>query len=137
MRLSSPIAAIGLIAGGLGQAGCAPASANLAQTPSEGRVCFAARQVDSWAAQGQDTVNIKVRQDYFRLNLAGACPEIQEADRIELVAQGGGSFICLGEPAGARITAFSKVTGPARCQVKTLQRLTPTEVAGLSKTEKP
>ena len=105
--------------------------------PREGRTCFLPRHVDSWAAQGIDTVNLKVHQNYFRLNLAEACPEIQEADRIQLRAKGGGSLVCINEAAQSEITAYSKVTGPRRCLVKTMQRLTPTEVASLSKREKP
>ena len=108
-----------------------------APAPSEGRTCFLPHHVDSWAAQGIDVVNLKVRQDYFRLNLAEACPEIQEADRIQLRAKGGGSLVCVNEAAQSEITAYSKVTGPRRCLVKTMQRLTATEVAGLSKREKP
>jgi hypothetical protein len=108
-----------------------------AAAPSEGRTCFLPRNVDSWAAQGIDVVNLKVHQDYFRLNLAEACPEIQEADRIQLRAKGGGSLVCVNEAAQSEITAYSKVTGPRRCLVRTMQRLTSTEAAGLSKREKP
>jgi hypothetical protein len=102
-----------------------------------GRTCFLPRHVDSWAAQGIDAVNIRVNQDYFRLNLAEACPEIQEADRIQLRAKGGGSLVCIHETAQSEITAYSKVTGPRRCLVKTMDRLTGAEVASLSKREKP
>ncbi|HET9161552.1 MAG TPA: hypothetical protein VFN88_13155 [Caulobacteraceae bacterium] len=103
-----------------------------------GRTCFLSRNVESWAPQGIDAVNIKVHEDYFRLNLAEACPEIQEADRIKLAPRGGGtSLICLHEAANAEVTAFSKVTGPRRCLVRDIVRLTPTEVASLSKREKP
>jgi hypothetical protein len=113
------------------------AVATAAPAPGEGRTCFLPRHVDSWAAQGADVVNLKVHQDYFRLELAEACPEIQEADRIQLRAKGGGSLVCVNEAAQSEITAYSKVTGPRRCLVKTMQRLTAAEVAGLSKREKP
>jgi hypothetical protein len=116
---------------------CAFAVTAAAPPANEGRTCFLPRHVDSWAAQGIDVVNLKVHQDYFRLNLAEACPEIQEADRIQLRAKGGGSLVCINEAAQSEITAYSKVTGPRRCLVKTMQRLTAAEVAGLSKREKP
>lgn len=109
-----------------------------AETQREPRTCFVPRQVDSFAAQDIDVVNIKVRQDYFRLRLAAACPEIQESDRIQLIPRGGGSsFICLNETANAVVVAYSKVTGPRRCDVKIVERLTPTEVAALPRKEKP
>jgi hypothetical protein len=120
-------------------AACAPGNQDLAAGPREDRTCFISRNVDSWAAQGIDVVNLKVHQDYFRLNLAEACPEIQEADRIRLNARAGGgsSFICVGEVAAAEVTAYSKVTGARRCLVHDMQRLTPTEVASLGRSEKP
>ncbi|MDB5453909.1 MAG: hypothetical protein JWO33_2487 [Caulobacteraceae bacterium] len=120
---------------GLSLGACAPASQDMAAT-RQGRTCILSRQVDSWAAQGIDVVNVKVNQDYFRLNLAEACPEIQEADRIRLNGRGT-SFICVGEAAAAEVTAYSKVTGPKRCLVRDMQRLTSAEVASLSKSEKP
>jgi hypothetical protein len=134
----------GLKAGAAALAACvltvssAPMPSTAAPTqPREGRTCILPRHVESWAAQGIDTVNIKVNQDYFRLSLAEACPEIQEADRIQLRAKGGGSLVCVDEAAQSEITAFSKVTGPRRCLVRTMQRLTPTDVASLSRKEKP
>ena len=39
--------------------------------------------------------------------------------------------------AAADVTAYSKVTGPKRCLVHDMQRLTPTDVASLSRSEKP
>lgn len=115
---------------------CAPTTQQVATTSGEGRTCFLERQVDSFAAQGIDVVNIKVLDDYFRLTLAEACPEIQEADRIQLVPRTRG-MICVNQPADSTVVAYSKVTGPRRCLVKTMQRLTPTEVASLPAKEKP
>jgi hypothetical protein len=117
--------------------GLAPTASPLAADAGGAHACFLSRNVDSWAPQGIDTVNIRVNQDYFRLNLAEACPEIREADRIGLAARGGGAFICLNEAANAVVTAFSKATGPRRCLVRDMQRLTPAEVASLSEKEKP
>jgi hypothetical protein len=107
-------------------------------SPTAGRTCVLARQVESFAAQGIDVVNIRdVRGAYFRLSLAEACPEIQESDRIQLISRGGGSFICTDEAANSTVIAYSKVTGPRRCLVKVMDKLTPEQVAGLGKNEKP
>jgi hypothetical protein len=120
-------------------AASAPTVSHSADTPRDPpRTCFTPREVDSFAAQDIDVVNIRVRQDYFRINLAEPCPEIQESDRIQLLPRGGGtSFICLREAANAVVVAYSKVTGPRRCDVRTVERLTPTEVAALPRKEKP
>jgi hypothetical protein len=136
VRISVGVVIAGL---SLSMAVGAPGKDKAAADAREGRTCFVSRHVDSWAAQGIDTVNVKVNQDYFRLKLAEACPEIQEADRIKLTSRAGGGtvFICVGEIAAAEVTAYSKATGPRRCLVHDMQRLTPTEVASLSKAEKP
>jgi hypothetical protein len=118
-------------------AGCAPMADQASASAERGHTCFLPRQVDSFAAQGIDTVNLRHNRDYWRLNLAEQCPEIQESDAIRVIARGGGSFVCTGEPANAEVLAISKVTGPRRCLVRNVEKLTPTEVASLSRKEKP
>lgn len=115
-----------------------PSASHIANQPPEPRACVLPRLVDSFAAQGIDVVNIKAKSDYYRLALAEACPEIQESDRIQLIPRGGGtSFVCVNEAANATVVAYSKVTGPKRCMVKTMQHLTAVEVAALPAKEKP
>jgi hypothetical protein len=118
-------------------AGCAPLEEQASTAGSRGRTCFLPRQVDSFAAQDITIVNLRHNQDYYRLNLAENCPEIQEADAIRVIPRGGGSFVCVGETANAEVLAISKVTGPRRCLVRDVHKLTPTEVASLSRKEKP
>ena len=131
-RAFLPLAATALLAG------CAPTYQEAsAAADAPGRACFLPRQVDSFAAQGITTVNIRQSRNYYRLNLAENCPEIQEADAIRVLPRGGGSFVCVGEAAPAEVLAVSKVTGPRRCMVHDVQKLTATEVASLSRKEKP
>lgn len=136
MRPFRPIAIAALSAGAL-ISGCAPINQQASGSETKGRVCFLSRQVDSFAAQDITVVNLRHNRDYYRLNLAENCPEIQEADAIRVIPRGGGSFVCVGETANAEVLALSKVTGPRRCLVRDVQKLTPTEVAGLSRREKP
>ena len=118
-------------------AGCAPTAQEASAADAPGRVCFLPRLVDSFAAQGINAVNVRQSRNYYRLNLAENCPEIQEADAIRVLPRGGGSFVCVGEAAPAEVLAISKVTGPRRCLVHDVQKLTATEVASLSRKEKP
>jgi hypothetical protein len=131
-----PIATAVLCAG-VFIAGCAPIDEQASAAGTRGGTCFLPRQVDSFAAQDITIVNLRHNQDYYRLNLAENCPEIQEADAIRVIPRGGGSFVCVGETANAEVLAISKVTGPRRCLVHDVQKLTPTEVASLSRKEKP
>ena len=118
-------------------AACAPTTREASAAEGPGRVCFLPRLVDSFAAQGINAVNVRQARNYYRLNLAENCPEIQESDAIRVLPRGGGSFVCVGEAAPAEVLAVSKVTGPRRCLVHDVQKLTATQVASLSRKEKP
>ena len=118
-------------------AGCTPLADHASAAADAGRACFLPRQIDSFAAQGIDRVNLRHNQDYYRLNLAENCPEIQESDAIRVRSRTGSSFVCAGEAASAEVVAMSKVTGPRRCLIRDVQKLDPTEVASLSGQEKP
>lgn len=115
-----------------------PACAAAPADRTAGRTCVLARQVESFAAQGIDAVNIRdQRGNFFRLTFAGACPEIQESNRIQLISRGGGSFICTDEALNSTVIAHSTVTGRRRCLVKVMEQLTPEQVAALGKNERP
>jgi hypothetical protein len=137
--MSPPIIRIATIAlsAGVLVAGCAPVNEQASAASAGARSCFLPRQVDSFAPQGITVVNLRHNQEYYRLNLAENCPEIQESDAIRVIPRGVGSFVCVGETANAEVLAVSKVVGPKRCLVHDVQKLTPTEVASLSKKEKP
>ena len=86
------------------------------------------------AAQGDRLVNLRVGvKDYFQLELMGPCPDVDWTQKIALVSRGG-STICSG--LDAEIVTPSPI-GPQKCPVKSVRKLTPTEVATLPKGAKP
>ena len=135
--MSPKFTPIAFLAAAMLVAGCTPVAEQASTAAGAGRTCFLPRQIDSFAAQGIDRVNVRHNQDYYRLTLAENCPEIQESDAIRVRSRTGSSFVCAGEAASAEVVAMSKVTGPRRCLVRDVQKLDPTEVASLSRQEKP
>lgn len=126
IRLAIPILAAAALAG------CA--SDETATPRADGQKCFWANNVQSFAAQGDDVVNLRVgMRDYYRLELMGPCPDVDWATRIALDSRGSSS-ICTG--LDATIIAPSP-TGPQRCPVRTVRKLTAEEVKALPKGAKP
>ena len=114
--------------------GVAAVTSAAAQQPSSARQCFWSHQVNSFAAQGDRLVNLRVGvKDYFQLELMGPCPDVDWTQKIALVSRGG-STICSG--LDAEIVTPSPI-GPQKCPVKSVRKLTPTEVAALPKGAKP
>lgn len=122
------------LAGGL--AACAgPPGDSPAGAAGEGpRQCFWARNVNSFNAVDESTVNLRVGvKDYYQLELFGPCPDIDWAQKIGLESRGGSS-ICAG--LDAVLIAPSPV-GPQRCHVRTVRRLTPQEVEAMDPKARP
>ena len=117
-----------------GVGGGAAGTSAAAQQPISARQCFWSHQVNSFAAQGDRLVNLRVGvKDYFQLELMGPCPDVDWTQKIALVSRGG-STICSG--LDAEIVTPSPI-GPQKCPVKSVRKLTPTEVAALPKGAKP
>ena len=114
--------------------GVAAVTSAAAQQPISARQCFWSHQVNSFAAQGDRLVNLRVGvKDYFQLELMGPCPDVDWTQKIALVSRGG-STICSG--LDAEIVTPSPI-GPQKCPVKSVRKVTPTEVAALPKGAKP
>ena len=114
--------------------GVAAVTSAAAQQPISARQCFWSHQVNSFAAQGDRLVNLRVGvKDYFQLEHMGPCPDVDWTQKIALVSRGG-STICSG--LDAEIVTPSPI-GPQKCPVKSVRKLTPTEVAALPKGAKP
>jgi uncharacterized protein DUF6491 len=93
-RFSSLLILIGCI----GIAGCAAQPGQGATTQStSGRQCFTPREVSSFTGTVDRNADIKVGTSrFFRLELAGGCPDVDLSQRIGIRARGGGTFICEG-----------------------------------------
>ncbi len=114
--------------------GVAATPAVSADKPSQPRQCFWNHQVNSFAAQGDRTVNLRVGvKDYYQLELFGPCPDVDWTQKIALISRGG-STICSG--LDAEILTPS-VIGSQKCMVRNVRKLSPTEVAALPKGAKP
>lgn len=110
------------------------ATAANAQSKAPARQCFWARNADSFAAQDDHTVNVRVGvRDVYQFNLLGSCPDIDWNQRIALISRGG-SNICSG--LDAEIVTGSPI-GPQRCAVTHMRKLTPEEIAALPKRARP
>ena len=107
------------------QAASAPASA-----ASSGRECFNARNISSFTAQGESTIDVQagVRR-YFRLQLAGVCTNVNWARKIAVITRSGSSWICQGFDADLVID--DPGLGPQRCLVSSVRRLTDAEARAL------
>jgi hypothetical protein len=128
----------------LGAAACAPMQTAPTDSPSATatamsppRQCFYASQVDNYQAVDQTAVTLRVRGDeIWRLDFAGACPDVDWATQGIALAQPGGisGSICGGQDVD--IIAPSTL-GPRRCRVRTVRRLNPEEVAALPPRDRP
>ena len=107
------------------QPGSAPATA-----ASGARDCFSARSVSGFTARDDDTVDVQVgARRYYRLELAGVCPNVNWATGVALVSRGGTSFICQG--LDADLVVPNPGLGPQRCLVSSVRRLSDAEVQAL------
>jgi hypothetical protein len=118
------LGAAAAIAGCAQQATPAPAAA-----ASSGRDCFNARNVNSFTARDDDTVDVRAgARRYYRLELAGVCPNVNWATGVALVSRGS-SWICQG--LDAEIIVPDPGLGPQRCLVTSVRRLSDAEVQAL------
>ena len=109
-------------------AGCAQQPAGPpAAAASGGRECFSAREVSGFSPVDDDTVDVQVgARRYYRLEIAGVCPNVNWATGVALVARSGSSFICQGFD--AELVVPNPGLGPQRCLVNGVRRLTDAEV---------
>jgi hypothetical protein len=112
-------------------AGCAQQPASAPATAASGaRDCFSARSVNGFTARDDDTVDVQVgARRYYRLELAGVCPNVNWATGVALVSRGGTSFICQG--LDADLVVPNPGLGPQRCLVSSVRRLSDAEVQAL------
>lgn len=113
----------------------APAAAKSPAEPGKSpRQCFWTRSVNNFAAADEHTVNVRVGvKDVYQFEMFGACPNVDWSERVALVSHGS-SWICSG--LDAEIITRTP-TGPQRCPVRNIRKLTPTEIAALPKRAKP
>ena len=121
--LTFALAAIAGIAAGAPLAGSESAAAAM---QNQRRDCFSARSINGFSPVGREQVDVRVGANrHYRLELAGYCPDVDWSFRIALRTRGGSSWICQGLDAELIVPS---TTGPQRCLVSSVRRLTPEEV---------
>ncbi len=108
----------------------APDNASSAPAKDNGKSCFYARSISSWAPQDDITVNLRVNvRDYYQLKLLGPCPNVDWDEGISIEHRGT-DWICSGLDA----TVIARgPAGPDRCPAVSVRKLSPAEVAALPK----
>ncbi len=98
-----------------------------ASQQARGGDCFNANMVRDFTPRNERRVDIRVsRSRQYQLELAGYCPDVDWSQRIALRTRSGSSFICHG--LDAEIIVPDRVSGPQRCLVTNVRRLSPAEI---------
>ncbi|WP_114952648.1 DUF6491 family protein [Sphingosinicella terrae] len=92
--------------------------------------CFSTRSVRNFRSADPTTVHLRVGPDVYRLDLMGACPDVDLTSRVRL-ATTGSAMVCTGSALGTSIVTRGPTGRPQRCQVRLVSALTPEEVAAL------
>lgn len=99
-----------------------------------GRSCFYARNISSWAPQDDTTLNLRVNvHDYYQVKLLGPCNNINWAEAIGIEHRGT-SWICSGLDA---VIIAHGPSGPDRCPAVSVRKLSKEEVAALPRKARP
>lgn len=112
------------------------AAAPPAADPKPARQCFSSGQVTNFRA-GEDDRTLYLRvgvKEVYRLDLLMPCPEIDFSHQIAIRSRGGAMNICSGLDA---VILAPSTRGVRRCEVRTVERLTPEAVAALPSRERP
>lgn len=105
-----------------------------ASAAGQRRECFTARDVTSFNAVDDRTVNLRVGvREMYQLELFSTCPDVDWATGIAIQARGG-SWICSGMDA---VVIAPGPFGPQRCLVRSVRKLTAAEVKAMSEKDKP
>ena len=99
-------------------------------------MCFRPDQFQSWKAPNAATIYIRViHNHYYRLDLAGKCPEILQPDSHLVTRFDGANMVC--EALDWNIKVASPFGIPETCIVKAMTALSAAEVKAIPKEFKP
>lgn len=114
-----------------------PATPTSAPPAPPARSCFNVTDFDSWRAADANTVYIKARvNNYYRLDMSNACPELLWPDTHLIMNVRGPTQICSAIDWDLRVS--SGIHGiPTPCIVKAMTPLTPDQAAAIPKKFKP
>ena len=102
------------------------------------RQCFSVSQVDNFEQGRPDQVFLRVgRNDVYELNAAGGCPDMDFANSMALIPDGGmvGTRLCTDD--WARIVVPGSTSQTSVCRVRVSRKLTAEEIAALPANHRP
>ncbi|MGZ9098823.1 MAG: DUF6491 family protein [Brevundimonas sp.] len=106
--------------------------------PARARQCFSVSQVRNYEQGRPDQVFLRVgRDDVYELNAAGGCPDMDFAQRMALIPDGGtvGTRLCTDD--WARVVVPGSTSQTSVCRVRISRKLTAEEVAALPAAHRP
>ncbi|MDP3803239.1 DUF6491 family protein [Brevundimonas sp.] len=121
-------------------AACAPTAdggAGGSEAPPRARQCFSVSQVTNFRPGRPDQVFLRAgHDDIYELNAAGGCPDLDFANRVALVPDGGtvGTRLCTDD--WARVVLPDSASTSV-CRVRISRKLTAEEVAALPANQRP
>ena len=134
---SAVVSALALVAcAPTGGNGGAPAMAD--RGPSSARQCFSVSQVNNYTRGRQDQIYLRVgRNAVYELNAAGGCPDLDFAQQVALIPDGGmaGSRLCPDD--WARVVVPGSTSAASVCRVRISRPLTEAQVAALPPRQRP
>lgn len=134
----------GIVVSTLALAACAPtgtpgsAQAMADGDPPRARQCFSVSQVNNYTRGRPDQVFLRVGRDaVYELNAAGGCPDLDFAQQVALIPDGGmaGSRLCTDD--WARVVVPGSTSPSTVCRVRISRQLTEAEVAALPPRQRP
>ena len=121
-------------------ASCAPvAGGDMAvAAPTPARQCFSVRQVDNFKQGRSDQVFLRVgRSDVYELAAVGGCPDMDFANQMALIPDGGMVSARLCTDDWARIVVPGSTAQTSVCRVRVSRKLTAEEIAALPPRHRP
>ena len=134
----------GSIAAGIGLtlvlSSCAPTTggAQTGEAPPRARQCFSVQQVTNYRQGRMDQLFLRVgRNDVYEVNAAGGCRDLDFAQRVALIPDGGsvGTRICTDD--WARVVVPGSVNEASVCRVRISRKLTAEEIEALPAAHRP
>ena len=139
MRAAFTISAAALVLAACAPTGGPGATPGMAGSgASSARQCFSVSQVNNYTRGGQDQVYLRVgRNAVYELNAAGGCPDLDFAQQVALIPDGGmaGSRLCTDD--WARVVVPGSTSAATVCRVRISRQLTEAQVAALPPRDRP
>jgi hypothetical protein len=116
----------------------APRLAAAESAPRGANQCFFINQLQGWRAANDQTVYIRVGlRDIYRLDMAGACPELTAPDARLITKTRGPDTVCSAVDWDLSVSEPGPGAIPVPCIVSSMRKLKAAEAAALPKKLRP